>query len=163
VRVDDGGWLVERVKLVRPDFTAGNVHWSRGPLERNPVVGTARTRRTAADEAGRRGRCGLFHARRRSERCTSGDALCPIASFDRAARGHDASRLRLRASPCRAVLRRVTLGAFGGGFETEAAFASKSRDSLPKAGSELRHPSGLPKTSKTNVCFASSSTILICV
>jgi atypical dual specificity phosphatase len=39
VRVDDGGWLVERVKLVRPDFIAGNAHWSRGPLERNLVVG----------------------------------------------------------------------------------------------------------------------------
>jgi atypical dual specificity phosphatase len=39
VRVDDGGWLVERVKLVRPDFTAGNAHWSRGPLVHNCFAG----------------------------------------------------------------------------------------------------------------------------
>jgi hypothetical protein len=39
VSLDDSSWLVERIKLVRPDVIAGSAHWSRGPLERNLVAG----------------------------------------------------------------------------------------------------------------------------
>jgi atypical dual specificity phosphatase len=39
VRVDARDWMVERVKIVRPDFIVGNEHWSRAPLERNVIVG----------------------------------------------------------------------------------------------------------------------------
>merc|ERR1719453_2536834 len=29
VRVDEGDWLKERAKVVRPDFIAGDTHWSK--------------------------------------------------------------------------------------------------------------------------------------
>lgn len=35
IRLDHGDYLTDRVKIVRPDFIAGNRHWGKGPLEVN--------------------------------------------------------------------------------------------------------------------------------
>lgn len=43
VRVDDaeGQWLVDKAKVVRGDFIAGNEHWSKGIITLNRLVGSA--------------------------------------------------------------------------------------------------------------------------
>ncbi|KAI9136937.1 hypothetical protein BKA69DRAFT_72833 [Paraphysoderma sedebokerense] len=37
IRADEGEWLRDRFKLVRPDFLASSQHWSTGTLEKNIV------------------------------------------------------------------------------------------------------------------------------
>ena len=37
VKVERGGWVVSRGKVVRADFIAGNEHWSKGPLQLNAL------------------------------------------------------------------------------------------------------------------------------
>ncbi|KAI8817820.1 uncharacterized protein EV422DRAFT_540078 [Fimicolochytrium jonesii] len=38
IRVDDGDWLKERVKLVRGDFICGNEHWTKHTVVKNVVL-----------------------------------------------------------------------------------------------------------------------------
>ncbi|KAJ3202305.1 hypothetical protein HDU67_000646 [Dinochytrium kinnereticum] len=38
VRVDEGEWLLDKAKIVRSDFIAGNRHWSKNTVELNTVV-----------------------------------------------------------------------------------------------------------------------------
>ncbi|GLE08248.1 hypothetical protein PINS_up019299 [Pythium insidiosum] len=40
VKWERDGVVLERAKVVRPDFIAGNEHWSRGPLQLNTVIST---------------------------------------------------------------------------------------------------------------------------
>lgn len=40
MRIDEGDFLRQRAKIVRPDFIAGDEeHWSKGRVTRNTVVG----------------------------------------------------------------------------------------------------------------------------
>ncbi|KAI8901036.1 hypothetical protein BC833DRAFT_522811 [Globomyces pollinis-pini] len=37
LRIDQGDWMVDKAKMVRPDFIAGNVHWKHAKPEQNTL------------------------------------------------------------------------------------------------------------------------------